>query len=94
MARLDGRINGLVSELVDSRVQKKQIMSSYGDDLLGRMLAAAADGDDDTALEFNFASVFNNAKLFLFAGQDTVAHTINFALMKMMMQFYFYFFRR
>ncbi|KAG0557612.1 hypothetical protein KC19_11G143800 [Ceratodon purpureus] len=67
MAELDAKINGLVHILVDTRrdaVKQKQ-MSSYWDDLLGSMLAAASDGDDDAALEFNLASVFNNAKFTL-----------------------------
>lgn len=83
MTELDARINGLVHKLVDTRrnaVKQKQ-MSSYGNDLLGRMLAAASDGDDDAALEFNLASVYNNARLVYFAGQESVSQTLNFALM-------------
>jgi len=49
-------------------------MASHGNDLLGRMLAAASDGEDENALVFNLASLFNNSKLFYFAGQDPVAH--------------------
>ncbi|KAG0557613.1 hypothetical protein KC19_11G143900 [Ceratodon purpureus] len=83
MTELDARINGLVHKLVDTRrnAVKQEQMSSYGNDLLGRMLAAASDGDDDAALEFNLASVYNNARLVYFAGQESVSQTLNFALM-------------
>lgn len=45
------------------------------------MLTVASDGEDEKALEFNLASVFNNSKLFHFAGQNRVGHTLNYAFM-------------
>jgi len=77
------KVDDLLHGAIDGRraaVQKGEI-SSYGDDLLGRMLTAASEGWGENTQDFNLASVFNNCKLFYFAGQDTVANATNFALL-------------
>jgi cytokinin trans-hydroxylase len=53
---------------------------SYGDDLLGQMLLAAA-SPTEKANGFNLKAVLDNAQLFFFAGQDTVANAIAYALL-------------
>ncbi|KAG0563350.1 hypothetical protein KC19_8G023700 [Ceratodon purpureus] len=76
-------IDALLRETIVGRrdVVRSGKTSSYGDDLLGRMLAAASEGWDGNTSEFNLASVLNNCKLFYFAGQDTVANTVVFAML-------------
>ena len=84
MQHLDTKINTLLHEIIDNRRKSStqtKTGSHYGDDLLGRMLAAASDGWDEDVVEFNLASVFNNCKLFFFAGQDTVAVTVLYTMM-------------
>jgi cytochrome P450 len=84
MQHLKSKINTLLHEIIDNRRNSStqtKTGSPYGDDLLGRMLAAASDGGDEDVLDFNLASVFNNCKLFIFAGQDTVAISILYTMM-------------
>lgn len=85
MAQLKLRMDNLLREVITDRQQavKRGEAESYGNDLLGMMLAAACDGTDETAPEFNLASVFNNTKLFFFAGQDTVASALTFTLLQL-----------
>ena len=84
MQHLDTKINTLLHEIIDNRCKSSmqtKTGSPYGDDLLGRMLAASSDGLDEDVMEFNLASVFNNCKLIYFAGQDTVAISILYTMM-------------
>ncbi|KAG0607683.1 hypothetical protein M758_8G047300 [Ceratodon purpureus] len=85
MTKLRARFDGLLHEVINDRKKavKKGDSESYGTDLLGMMLAAASDSTDETAPEFNLASVFNNTKLFFFAGQDTVASALTFTLLQL-----------
>ncbi len=84
--RLDqmiSKIDTLVRKVVHTRLQavRNKETSSYGNDLLGRMFAAATDGWDEDSLQFNMASVLNNCRLFYFAGQDTVANAVGFTML-------------
>lgn len=72
-SEVDALLRGLISD--------RRKMDSFGNDLLGRMLAAASEGWSENTPEFNHASVFNNCKLFYFAGQDTVANALCFAFL-------------
>jgi len=85
MAQLKSRMDNLLHEVISDRQRalKRGEANSCGNDLLGMMLAAASDGTDETAPEFNLASVFNNTKLFFFAGQDTVASALTFTLLQL-----------
>lgn len=85
MARLRSTIDSSLHELITERrkAAERGDTASYGNDLLGIMLAAASNSTDETATEFNLASVFNNAKLFFFAGQDTVATVLTFTLLQL-----------
>jgi len=78
-------MDNLLHEVIADRqkAMKQGEAKSFGNDLLGMMLAAASDGTDETAPEFNLASVFNNTKLFFFAGQDTVASALTFTLLQL-----------
>ena len=81
---LDTKINTLLHELIDGRRKsplQTKTGSPYGNDLLGRMLAASSDGEDEGALDFNLASVFNNCKLIFIAGQDSVGTSILYTLL-------------
>lgn len=77
------KADALLHSIIDGRREafQKGKIGSYGNDLLGRMLAAASEGWDENTTEFNYASVFHNCKLFYFAGQDTVANATTFALL-------------
>lgn len=77
------KVDDLLHGAIEGRraAVRKGEVSSYGDDLLGRMLSAASEGWSENTQDFNLASVFNNCKLFYFAGQDTVANATNFALL-------------
>lgn len=83
MVKCQGKVDALIHELMDGR--RNAVFtgetSSYGEDLLGRMLTAATDGWDMKAPEFNMAAVFNNCKLFYFAAEDNVASTIAFSML-------------
>jgi len=83
MDKCRAKINALLHEALDGRRDSMLIgkTNSYGEDLLGRMLTAAMDGWDEQTQAFNMASVFNNCKLFYFAGHDTVANTIAFSML-------------
>lgn len=85
MARLRSTIDSSLHELITERrkAAERGDTASYSNDLLGIMLAAASNSTDETATEFNLASVFNNAKLFFFAGQDTVATVLTFTLLQL-----------
>ncbi|KAG0586563.1 hypothetical protein KC19_2G100300 [Ceratodon purpureus] len=69
------KVHALVQDVMDSRREavRKGETTSYGNDLLGRMLGAATEGWDEHATEFNLASVFSNTKLIYFGGQTSVA---------------------
>lgn len=77
------KIDALLHEILDGRLEavRKGATSSYGNDLLGRMLTAAADGWNEGSPEFNLSSVVQNSKLFYFAGQDTVANATLFTML-------------
>jgi cytochrome P450 len=79
--RLMDHLSSEVDALLRGLISDRRKMDSFGNDLLGRMLAAASEGWSENTQEFNLASVFNNCKLFYFAGQDTVANAICFALL-------------
>ena len=84
MQHLDTKINTLLHEIIDNRCKSSmqtKTESPYGDDLLGRMLAASSDGEGEDVLDFNLTSVFNNCKLMFFAGQDTVAVSILYTML-------------
>ena len=76
-------MDALLREAMDGRRNAVQSgkMTSYGNDLLGRMLTAAKEGWDENTAEFNLGSVLNNCRLFYFAGQETVANTTGFAML-------------
>lgn len=77
------QVDALVRGIINARREavQKGVTSSYGDDLLGRMLTAATEGWSANTKEFNQLAVFNNCKLFYFAGQDTVANAIGFMIL-------------
>ena len=84
MQYVDTKINTLLHEIIDNRRKsplQTQMGSPYGDDLLGRMLTAAVDGEDEDVLDFNLASVFHNCKLLFIAGQDTVGTTVLYTML-------------
>lgn len=85
MTQLRARFDSLLHEVINDRrraIEKGEVASD-GPDLLRVMLAAASDGSDEMVPEFNLASVFNNTKLFFFAGQDTVASALTFTLLQL-----------
>ncbi|KAG0605431.1 hypothetical protein M758_9G058500 [Ceratodon purpureus] len=73
MAQLDKRIERLAMEVIDARKEAvaKGERSSFGDDMLGLMLADA---------NFDYSAVVNNCKNLFFAGQDTSANLLSFSL--------------
>lgn len=76
------KVDGLLREIINGRLEAaRKETSSYGNDLLGRMLTAATEGWEEDSLEFNLASVLNNCKLFYMAGQDTVANAVGFTML-------------
>ncbi|KAG0564880.1 hypothetical protein KC19_8G147200 [Ceratodon purpureus] len=81
VARLQKANHDLLANVIEKR--KKAIANgtevSYGNDLLGHMLRALE--GKGASVDFNLKSVFNNAEAFYFAGQDTVASAMNFALL-------------
>lgn len=79
ISTIDTILRGVVNDRLEAAARNKT--SSYGDDLLGRMLTAATDGWEEDTPEFNLASVLNNCKLFYLAGQDTVANVIVFTML-------------
>jgi len=83
MDKCRAKIEVLLHEVIDGRRDAILLekTSSYGEDLLGCMLTTAIDGWDEQTQTFNMASVFNNCKLFYFAGQDTVATTTMFSML-------------
>lgn len=83
LKQMAAKIDSLLRELINHRLEevRKGEASSYGNDLLGRMLKAATEGWKEETVEFNLASVLNNCKLFYFAGQDTVANTILYVML-------------
>lgn len=85
MAQLKSKMDNLLREVIKDRQKalKRGEAKTFGNDLLGIMLAAASDGTSETAPEFNLASVFNNTKLFFFAGQDTVASALTFTFLQL-----------
>lgn len=83
MKRMLNKLDTLLFNVINRRREAvlSAKASSYGNDLLGLMLAAASDGWEEGCVEFNLASVMNNCKLFYFAGQDTVSNTCIFMLL-------------
>jgi len=79
----NSKVDALLHDIVNGRrkaLQKGEMSNYSNEDILGRMLAVATDGWDKSVQEFNMASVFNHFKLFYFAGQDTAANLLAFAM--------------
>jgi cytochrome P450 len=83
IAECKSKLNTLLLEIIQDgrRAVEQGKMDSYGNDLLGRMIAAASEGTNENTNEFNLASVFNNCKNFYFAGQETVANVTSFTVL-------------
>lgn len=82
MAQLNDKTEKLIMEVIKDRTEamKKGERDSFGDDMLGRMLAACHTSDG--AMEkFGLDAVFNNCKNFFFAGQDTAANLTSFSIL-------------
>ncbi|KAG0625421.1 hypothetical protein M758_2G053800 [Ceratodon purpureus] len=77
------KVHSLLHEAIDGRREsvRNGEATSYGDDLLGSMLSAATEGWDETAKDFNLASVFSNTQLMYFGGQTTVANISLFGML-------------
>lgn len=78
------KVDALLHDVINGRLQalRKGVMSEQGNhDILGRTLASATDGWDESAQEFNMASVRNYFKALYFAGIDTTSNVLNFAML-------------
>lgn len=75
-------MNKLLYGIINDRIRamKEGKIEAHGTDLLGRMIAAASEGTDPNAQEFNLASVFANTKNLYFAGHDTTSNMLSFAM--------------
>lgn len=68
-------------------IRQDEHASGYGQDLLGRMLTAAAENNEETAansgtkIKFDSTAVLNNCKVFYFAGQDTTANLLSWTML-------------
>lgn len=81
VAKVDALLRGVIDSRLEAAAAARNGSSSYGSDLLGRMLTAASEGWEEDTPEFNRASVLHNCKLFYLAGQDTVANATCFTML-------------
>ena len=91
--KIESKVHNLLADVIESRREAvcKGAANSFGNDLLGHMLSAACspsseDNMDDhnvPSKKFNLASVFNNCKLFYFAGQDTASNVTIYSMLMM-----------
>lgn len=77
-AKVDKLLYGIINDRI--RAMKEGKIEAHCTDLLGRMIAAASEGTDPNAQEFNLASVFANTKNLYFAGHDTTSNMLCFAM--------------
>lgn len=93
LTKIESKVHKLLTEVIESRREavRKGAASSFGNDLLGHMLSAACSSSSEDNMDdhnvpskkFNLTSVFNNCKLFYFAGQDTAANVTIYSMLMM-----------
>lgn len=91
--KIESKVHNLLTAVIESRREAvhKGEASSFGNDLLGYMLTAACSSSSEDNMDdhnvpskkFNLTSVFNNCKLFYFAGQDTAANVTIYSMLMM-----------
>ena len=79
--QLERTVRGTLMAIIDERLASAKESKGYGNDLLGLMLEANAAGDDGKTQEaMSMDEIIDECKTFFFAGHDTTAHLLTWAM--------------
>ncbi|OEL35257.1 Cytochrome P450 709B2 [Dichanthelium oligosanthes] len=78
--QLERTVRGTLMAIIDERLAAAREARGYGTDLLGLMLEANAGGDGGGKRVMSMDEIVDECKTFFFAGHDTTAHLLTWAM--------------
>ena len=80
--QVERTVRGTLMAIIDERLASAKESKGYGNDMLGLMLEANNAGDDDSKgrQAMSMDEIIDECKTFFFAGHDTTAHLLTWAM--------------